>query len=67
MLQAPLDAAVFQTATEFAWDLKLRGADAVHLAAAHSLQQSLAPRSVSLTLVSADLELMAAGRGRFPF
>lgn len=64
MLQVPLDPAVFQTAAEFAWDLKLRGADALHLAAAHSLQESLAPSAVSLTLVSADLELLAAAGRR---
>jgi uncharacterized protein len=64
MLQAPLDSAVLALATEFAWDLKLRGADAIHLAAAHSLQQSLAAHSLSLTLVTADLELLAAAQQR---
>jgi hypothetical protein len=62
MLQVPLDSAVLQRGTGYAWDLKLRGADALHLAAAHLLQESLAARSVSLSLITADKELLAAAQ-----
>jgi predicted nucleic acid-binding protein len=58
----PLDSAVLARATDFAWDLKLRGADAIHLGAVHVLHESLAARSVSLVLVTADLELLAAAQ-----
>jgi len=60
MIKAPLDTAVLKRGTDIAWDLKLRGADALHLAAAQSLAESLVVRSVSLTLVTADNELLAA-------
>jgi len=34
MIKAPLDTAVLKRGTDIAWELKFRGADALHLAAA---------------------------------
>jgi predicted nucleic acid-binding protein len=64
MLHAPLTAEVIQVAADLALDEKLRGAEALHLASAYALKTSLAQRSVNLTLVTADPELLAAAHRR---
>lgn len=64
MLHVPLDPDLIQVAADFAWEHKLRGADALHLAAAHWLKDSLVAKSASLVLVTADLELIAAAQVR---
>jgi uncharacterized protein len=62
MIHVPLDPDVIQHGADLAWEHKLRGADAIHLAAAYSLKNSLAGRSVSLVLATADRELIAAAQ-----
>ncbi len=62
LLKVEIDEAVFHRARALAWEKRLRGADAIHLAAADSLRAHLAARSVALILLTADIELTAAGR-----
>lgn len=62
MFQFELSRRIYEHAAAFAWEHKLRGADAVHLAAADQLQKSLAAQSDSLVLVTADLELVTAAQ-----
>lgn len=62
MLQVPIGPEVLERAARFAWEHRLRGADAIHLAAAHWLHESLAAPSVSLTLITADTELIRAAQ-----
>jgi len=57
-----IDEAAFHRARALAWEKRLRGADAIHLAAADSLRAHLAIRSVPFTLLTADTELAAAAR-----
>ena len=64
MLHIPLEPNVIQMAVDFAWEHRLRGADAVHLAALHWLNESLAARSVSLVLATSDQELITAAESR---
>ncbi len=52
----------FTAPESLAWEKRLWGADAIHLAAADSLRGHLAIRSVALTLLTADMELTAAAR-----
>lgn len=58
MLHVPIDSEVIQRATRFSWEYRLRGADAIHLAAAHWLKESITARSLLLVLVTADAELI---------
>lgn len=60
LLKVEIDDAVFHRARAIAWEKRLRGADAVHLAAAESLRAHLDTRSVALTLLTSDAELIAA-------
>jgi uncharacterized protein len=60
MLQVSLDPGVIQLAADLAWEHKLRGADAIHLAAASQLRDQAARRSLDLVLVTADAELIRA-------
>ena len=62
MLKAQIDTPVFQLAEALAWEKRLPGAGAVHLAAADVLRQRLAKHSISLTLVTADAEMAIAAR-----
>jgi len=64
MSQVPLDREVIQLAAALAWEHRLRGADAVHLAAAQWLKDSLAARSASLVFITADTELVVAAELR---
>ena len=64
MLHVSLDPGVIQLAVDLAWEHRLRGADAVHLAAAQWLNDSLAARAASMVLVTADSELIAAAESR---
>lgn len=61
-LKVEIDDSVFHRAQALAWEKRLRGADAIHLAAADWLRGHLATRSVSLTMLTADAELIAAAR-----
>lgn len=60
MLHVTIDADVIRLAADLAWNLKLRGADSVHLAAASRLNEVLIARSASLVLVTADSEMVSA-------
>jgi predicted nucleic acid-binding protein len=60
MLHVPVDAEVVRLAANLAWEHRLRGADAIHLAAMQWLRESLASYPGSLTVVTADAELVAA-------
>ncbi len=60
ILEAHLDATLLAAAAALAWEVKLRGADAIHLAAALRLQQSLQDPAEVVSFVSADQELLAA-------
>jgi uncharacterized protein len=60
MLQFEINGAVFERAAVIAWEQKLRGADAIHLAAASQLRNQAARRSLDLVLVTADAELIGA-------
>jgi len=62
LLKVEIDEMVFDRARALAWEKRLRGADAIHLAAADSLRAYLATRSVHLALLTADMELTAAAR-----
>lgn len=67
MLQVPLDQEVIQLAANFAWEYKLRGADAVHLAAGEWLKDSLVMHAATVVFISADAELVTAAETRqFP-
>jgi predicted nucleic acid-binding protein len=61
-VEVPLDAPVIELARALAWEKRLRGADAVHLASADVLRQRLAKRAMNLKLVTADDEMVAAAR-----
>ena len=60
ILEAQIDATLLTSASALAWELKLRGADAIHLAAAIRLQQSLSDPTERVIFVSADHELLEA-------
>jgi predicted nucleic acid-binding protein len=45
-----------------AWEQKLRGADAIHLAAARQIGNQASRRSLEFVLVSADNELLRAAK-----
>ena len=60
MLQFEINGAVFEQAALIAWEQKLRGADAIHLAVASQLRDQAARRSLDLVLVTADAELIRA-------
>lgn len=62
MLHVPMDSEVIQRASRFSWEQRLRGADAIHLAAAHWLHESLTAHSISLVLVTADAELILSAQ-----
>ena len=62
LLKVEIDDAVFHHARALAWAKRLRGADAGHLAAADSLRSHLATRSVELTFLTADMELIGAAQ-----
>jgi uncharacterized protein len=62
MLQVPLNLDIIQGAANLAWGHKLRGADAIHLAAVQWLHHSLLRRFASLVLVTADAELLQAAQ-----
>jgi uncharacterized protein len=60
MLQVEMDTHVFEQAASIAWKQKLRGADAIHLAAASLLRNHAIERSLDLVLVTSDIELIQA-------
>ena len=60
MLHVPVDGDLARRAAALAWDYRLRGADAVHLAAMQWVRNALPSGPESLTLISADNELLAA-------
>lgn len=62
MLQLELSSSVYDQALWMAWNQKLRGADAIHLAAAQQLRNQAARRSLDFVLVTADSELLEAAR-----
>jgi predicted nucleic acid-binding protein len=45
-----------------AWEQKLRGADALHLAAAQQLREQALQRSLDFVLVTSDIELIQAAQ-----
>ncbi len=62
MLQFELTSSIYEQALLLAWERKLRGADAVHLAAAHQLQQQASRPSLNFVLVTSDTELIRAAQ-----
>lgn len=62
LLKVEIDESVFHHARSLAWERRLRGADAIHLAAADSLRGRLAAQSVRLTLLMSDTEMAIAAR-----
>ena len=60
MIRLHIVPAIADKAAELARQYKLRGADAVHLAAALSLQNSLSGTNEPLILVASDAELLEA-------
>jgi predicted nucleic acid-binding protein len=62
LLRVDIDESVFHHARALAWEKRLRGADAIHLAAADSLRGRLAAQSVTLTLLTSDAEMAVAAR-----
>lgn len=61
-LKLNLDEAVVGNAVALAWQVRLKGADAIHLAAANRLQMGLASHSTRMVFVTSDAELNAAAR-----
>ena len=57
-----VDRPVITQAADLARQYQLRGADAIHLAAALRLQDILAPEKEELTLVGSDRELLTAAQ-----
>jgi predicted nucleic acid-binding protein len=53
---------VYEQALSLAWEQKLRGADAIHLAAARQIGNQASRRSLEFVLVSADNELLRAAK-----
>jgi uncharacterized protein len=62
MLQFDLSIGVYEQAVSLAWEQKLRGADAIHLAAARQIGNQASRRSLEFVLVSADNELLRAAK-----
>jgi uncharacterized protein len=62
MLQLELSSSLYAQALWLAWNYKLRGADAIHLAAAQQLREQGARRSLEFAFVTADSELVAAAQ-----
>lgn len=62
LLKVEIDESVFRHARALAWDRRLRGADAIHLAAADFLRTQLSNRSAAFSFVTSDAELVAAAR-----
>ena len=60
VLEIQMDGMLLTSASALAWELKLRGADAIHLAGAIRLQRSLADPTERVVFVSSDHELLAA-------
>ena len=60
LLKIDVDHSMFQNAADLAWKTRLKGADAVHLAAANTLRNNLAARSISLVFITSDSELNTA-------
>jgi predicted nucleic acid-binding protein len=60
MFQLELSAPVYEQALTLAWEQKLRGADAIHLAAAQQLREQVSRRALEFVLVTADTELSRA-------
>lgn len=60
MLQMEITSNIYDQALRLAWDQKLRGADAIHLAAARQLRDQVSRRSLEFVLVTADDELIEA-------
>ncbi len=58
----PLSEELVERAAELAQHYHLRGADAIHLAAALSLQNALAQTNETVVLVTSDRELLAAAK-----
>lgn len=62
MLQMEITPYIYEQAVRVAWDQKLRGADAIHLAAAQQLRDQVSRRSLEFVLVTADDELIEAAK-----
>lgn len=60
MLQLQITNHIYEQGLRAAWDYKLRGADAIHLAAARQLHSYVFRRSIEFVLVTADQELINA-------
>ena len=58
----PLDPDVLGRAGDLAWKHRLRGVDAIHLALAHWLSESLRRHANSLIFITADIELRRAAQ-----
>lgn len=61
-IESPLDDSVMQLAAALAWDKRLLGADAIHLASADVFRHRLIKHSIHLVLVTADAEMANAAR-----
>ena len=62
MLHVPLGPNLMHQAAELSWQHKLRGADAIHLAAAWQLQNQVSRRCLDFVLLTADAELIRAAQ-----
>ena len=62
MLHVPLEPTVLRQAADFAWQHRLRGADAIHLATPRQLQEQAVRRSLDFVLLTADSELIRAAQ-----
>ena len=62
MLQFEMTSNLYELALLIAWERKLRGADAIHLAAAQQLREQAARRSLDFILVASDTELIQAAQ-----
>jgi predicted nucleic acid-binding protein len=62
MLQFEITSSVYEQALLLAWEQKLRGADAIHLAVAHQLRDQASRRSLDFVLVASDTELIRAAQ-----
>jgi len=58
IVRLPLTGAILDRAVDLAWQYRLRGADAIHLAAALDLQKTLASINDAVVLVASDDELL---------
>ena len=62
MLQFEMTNSLYEQALRVAWEQKLRGADAIHLAAAQQLHEQASRRSLDFILVASDTELIRAAQ-----